>query len=149
MFGFHFLRLLSGGGCGAFSEIVREVHVAPSSEVAPVLAFHDRLVLLLHTPHASDVQLHRLVIILEGAFLDFDVLNFIFVVGELGVGLGLVVEMRENLVIDAKFESLALLQNVQCVAIEGKRVLERNICRHFVFQQSPAVGDEFDFAGDE
>lgn len=136
---------LSGG---VVAEVVGEAE-GVLAEAAPVFAFDCGFGFLLGATHAADVELDGFGGVLEGALLDLDVLDFVLVLGELGVGFGLVVEMGEDLVIDAEFEGLALLEDVEGVAVEGEGVLEGNVGGEFVFEEGPAVAEELDLAGDE
>jgi hypothetical protein len=79
----------------------------------------------------------------------FDVLHFILILLELGVGFLLGVEVREDLVIDAQLEGLSLLDDVEGEAIEVERVLEGDICGEFVLEEDLAIDCDFDLAGEE
>ena len=86
---------------------------------------------------------------MELVFVDFKVLDLIFVLFELFVGFGLIVQMRKDFVVDSEFEGFSLLDDIEGVTIESEGVLERSVGREFVIEQNFAINSDFDFTGDE
>ncbi len=82
-------------------------------------------------------------------FIDFKVLDLIFVLFELFVGFGLVVQMRKDFVVYSEFEGFSLLDYIEGVTIQSERVLERSVGREFVIEQDFAIDSNFDFARDQ
>lgn len=86
---------------------------------------------------------------MELVFVDFKVLDLIFVLFEFFVGFGLIVQMGKYFVVDSEFERFSLLDDIEGVTIESEGVLERSVGREFVIEQNFAINSDFDFAGDE
>jgi hypothetical protein len=56
--------------------------------------------------------------------INFNILDFFLIFFEFGIGFMLVIEMREDLIIDSKLEGFSLLDDVEGESIEGEWVLK-------------------------
>jgi hypothetical protein len=56
--------------------------------------------------------------------INFNILDFFLILFEFGIGFMLVIEMREDLIIDSKLEGFSLLDDVEGESIEGEWVLK-------------------------
>jgi hypothetical protein len=56
--------------------------------------------------------------------INLNILDFFLILFEFGIGFMLVIEMREDLIIDSKLEGFSLLDDVEGESIEGEWVLK-------------------------
>lgn len=104
--------------------------------------------LLFHSSaDTSDVQCQFFC--LELTLVDFEILDFIFILFELFVGFGLIVQVGKYFVIDSEFERLSLLDDIEGVTIESEGILEGSVGGELIFEEYFAVNSDFDFSGDE
>ena len=89
-----------GFGKFAFIEKVWEAWIIWLAKGSPVLALNNSFIFFLHPLYSSNIQFHGFVWVLERSFFNLDILDFIFIFSEFGVGFGLIVKMRKDFVID-------------------------------------------------